>query len=152
MNKSSCYLVAAKCYICYANARGLLVTNTAAVRRLRFCLVESEPSQLTWQKLSGGREKKMSALNKIAVASLLLGRCVPVAVADEPPKLDVTTTCNATARYAVSVGRDKEACQSDEHTAETTLAQNWSNTVRTTRVRDREDWRAVKLRGTVVVH
>ncbi len=68
----------------------------------------------------------ISAPKRIAVASLLLGLYAAVAVADEPPKLDVTTTCNAAAQYAISAGQDKDACLGDEHTAENTLAQNWS--------------------------
>jgi hypothetical protein len=68
----------------------------------------------------------MSALNRIAVASLLLGLQVTVAAADDPPKLDVTATCNAAAQFAVVAGRDKDACLDDERTAETTLAQTWS--------------------------
>jgi hypothetical protein len=67
----------------------------------------------------------MSALNRIAVASLLLG-LVAVAVADDLPKFDLAPTCAAAAKYAISAGRDKEACLDDEHTAENTLVQNWS--------------------------
>jgi hypothetical protein len=70
--------------------------------------------------------KTMSALNRIAVASLLLGLQVTVVVADDPPKLDVTITCNAAAQFAIVIGRDKDACLEDERTAESTLAQNWS--------------------------
>ena len=51
---------------------------------------------------------------------------VTAAVADEPPKLDVTAPCNSTAQYALLVGRDKDTCLNDERMAETTLAQNWS--------------------------
>jgi hypothetical protein len=68
----------------------------------------------------------MSALNTIAVASLLLGLQVAVAVADGPPKLDLAPTCDAAARFSISAGRDKEACLEDEHTAAGTLVQNWS--------------------------
>jgi len=68
----------------------------------------------------------MSTFNRIAAAPLLLGLQVAVALADAPPKLDVTTTCNAASQYAISAGRDKDACIDDERTAETTLAQNWS--------------------------
>src|SRR5260370_7593611 len=68
----------------------------------------------------------MSTFNRIAAARLLLGLQVAVALADAPPKLDVTTTCNAASQYAISAGRDKDACIDDERTAETTLAQNWS--------------------------
>jgi aminoglycoside phosphotransferase (APT) family kinase protein len=68
----------------------------------------------------------MSALNTIAVTSVLLGLQVAVAVADGPPKLDLAPTCDAAARFSIFGGRDKEACLEDEHTAESTLAQNWS--------------------------
>jgi hypothetical protein len=68
----------------------------------------------------------MSALNTIAVASLLLGLQVAVAVADGPPKLDLAATCDAATRFSISAGRDKEACLGDEDEARTTLAQNWS--------------------------
>jgi hypothetical protein len=68
----------------------------------------------------------MSALKTIAVASLLLGPHVGAAFADDPPKLDVTVSCNAASQFAIMAGRDKEACLDDERTAETTLAQNWS--------------------------
>ena len=68
----------------------------------------------------------MSALNTIAVASLLLGLRVAVAVADAPPKFDLAPTCDAAARFSIAAGRDKEACLEDERTAESTLAQNWS--------------------------
>jgi hypothetical protein len=51
---------------------------------------------------------------------------ITTAVADGPPKLDVTTPCNAAAQFALLAGRDKDACVNDERMAETTLAQNWS--------------------------
>jgi len=51
---------------------------------------------------------------------------VTSAVADEPPKLDVTTPCNAAPQFALLAGRDKDACSNDERTAETTLTENWS--------------------------
>jgi hypothetical protein len=70
------------------------------------------------------RGNTMSALNTIAIASLLIG--LQVAVADGPPKFDLAPTCNAAVRFAIVAGRDKEACLDDEHTAESTLAQNWS--------------------------
>jgi hypothetical protein len=68
----------------------------------------------------------MSTFNGTTAAPLLLGLQVAVALADAPPKLDVTTTCNAASQYAISAGRDKDACMGDERTAETTLAHNWS--------------------------
>src|SRR5258707_5204970 len=72
------------------------------------------------------RGNPMSAIDTIAVASLLLVLQVAVAVADDPPKFDLAPTCNAAVRFAIVAGRDKEACLDDEHTAESTLAQNWS--------------------------
>jgi hypothetical protein len=68
----------------------------------------------------------MSALTRIAVATLLLGLPVVAASADDPPKLDITTSCNAAAKFAVGANRDKESCLDDEHTAESTLTKNWS--------------------------
>lgn len=67
-----------------------------------------------------------ASANKIAIVVLLLGLPSAVARADSPPKLDVTPSCTAAARGAISAGRDKEACLSDERTAEDALAQNWS--------------------------
>jgi hypothetical protein len=96
----------------------------------------------------------MSALNTIAVTSVLLGLQVAIAVADGPPKLDLAPTCDAAARFSIMAGRDKEACLEDEHTAESTLAQNRSkyNAGRQDAVyREREDWRAGKLCGTAVL-
>jgi hypothetical protein len=68
----------------------------------------------------------MSALKIIALASLLSGLQAVAAHADGPPKLDVGTTCNAAAKFAIMAGRDKDACLEDERTAESALAQNWS--------------------------
>lgn len=70
----------------------------------------------------------MSAFKGLAAVSLLSGLLglQAAAFADDPPKLDVTTTCNGSAQFAITVGRDKEACMEDERQAETTLAQNWS--------------------------
>jgi hypothetical protein len=42
------------------------------------------------------------------------------------PSLTLPPTCDAAARFSIMAGRDKEACLEDEHTAESTLAQNWS--------------------------
>jgi hypothetical protein len=68
----------------------------------------------------------MSALaNKIAVVVLMLGPPA-IALADSPPRLNVSPSCEAAARGAISAGRDKEACLIDERTAEGVLAQNWS--------------------------
>jgi hypothetical protein len=49
------------------------------------------------------------------VATLLTAA---VAVSDGPPKLSVGRSCEATASGAVSLGRNKEACMSDERAAQ----------------------------------
>jgi hypothetical protein len=67
-----------------------------------------------------------SSAAKIAVVVLLLGLPAAVALADGPPKLEVSASCNAAARGAISAGRDKESCLADERTAEETLTQSWS--------------------------
>jgi hypothetical protein len=72
-------------------------------------------------------EENMSAsANKIAAVVLILSLPAAIALADSPPKLDVSPSCDAAARGAISAGRDKEACLVDERTAEGVLAQNWS--------------------------
>ena len=43
-----------------------------------------------------------------------------------PPTLQVEPSCEAAARGAVVLGRNKEACLADETTAQDTLKQNWS--------------------------
>ena len=69
----------------------------------------------------------MSAIaNRIALVALLLGLQNAATLADGPPKLDITPSCNAAARGAISAGRDREACLSDERTAQDSLIQNWS--------------------------
>jgi hypothetical protein len=65
--------------------------------------------------------------SKIAIAVLLLGLPAAAAFADSPPKLDVTTSCSAAARGAISAGRDKESCLADERAAEDILAKGWSD-------------------------
>jgi hypothetical protein len=56
----------------------------------------------------------------------LPGWQVASALADSPPKLNVSPSCAAAARGAISIGRDKEACMSDERAAQELLAKNWS--------------------------
>jgi hypothetical protein len=65
-------------------------------------------------------------LKGIAAASLLLGLQCTAAFANDPPKLDVTVTCNAAAQFALEGGRDKENCLDDERTAERAIGQGWS--------------------------
>ena len=62
----------------------------------------------------------------VALAAMPLGRQAESARADSPPKLNVSKSCKAAARGAISLGRDQEACMGDERTAEETLAKNWS--------------------------
>jgi hypothetical protein len=61
-----------------------------------------------------------------AVGALLLGVPAGVALADEPPKLNVAPSCEAAARGSVVIGRDKAACMGDENAALAVLKQNWS--------------------------
>lgn len=55
-----------------------------------------------------------------------LGLQIAVAAADSPPQLNVGPSCDAAARGAIVMGRDKEACMGDERAAQDTLKQNWS--------------------------
>jgi hypothetical protein len=68
----------------------------------------------------------MSTPKWIALVPLLASLQIASAYADDPPKLDVTATCKSAAQFALSGGRDKEACLEDERAAETTIGQNWS--------------------------
>ena len=68
----------------------------------------------------------MSTLRPLVIAPLLFSLHAATAFADDPPKLDVTTTCNLAALFSISEGRDKKACLDDEHAAETTIEQAWS--------------------------
>jgi hypothetical protein len=65
--------------------------------------------------------------SKIAIAVLLLGLPAAAASADGPPKLDVSPSCNAAARGAISAGRDKESCLADESAAQDILTKSWSD-------------------------
>jgi hypothetical protein len=69
--------------------------------------------------------------SKIAIAilsGLFAGALQPgaVALADGPPRLDVSETCNAAARGAISAGRDKASCLADERAAQEAIAKDWS--------------------------
>jgi hypothetical protein len=63
--------------------------------------------------------------SKIAIAVLLLGLPGAAASADGPPRLDVTASCSAAARGAISAGRDRESCLADEDAAQDILAKTW---------------------------
>jgi hypothetical protein len=88
--------------------------------------VVAEMIQDALRVTTGVRGKTMSALKGIAVAPLLFSLQLAIAFADDPPKLDITTTCNAAAKFALAGGRDREGCLADEHEAENTIGQNWS--------------------------
>ena len=76
---------------------------------------------------AAANEETMSAFaNRIALVALSLGLQTAIAVADSPPTLNVGPSCDAAARGAVMLGRDKEACMGDEHAAQDTLKQSWS--------------------------
>jgi hypothetical protein len=63
---------------------------------------------------------------RIAALVLLLELSATAALAEGPPKLDVSPSCNAAYRGAISAARDKESCLADERAAEQTLNQSWS--------------------------
>ncbi len=63
---------------------------------------------------------------RLTLGIVLLGSQVAVAAADGPPQLNVSPSCDAAARGAIVVGRDKEACLGDERTAQDQLKENWS--------------------------
>jgi hypothetical protein len=65
----------------------------------------------------------MSAVQRIALVSLLFGLQVAAAFAEGPPKLNVTRTCNGAAQ---ATGRAKEACLEDEQVGQSILAKKWS--------------------------
>jgi hypothetical protein len=69
----------------------------------------------------------MSAFSvRIALVALSLGAQTAFAWADSPPQLDVGPSCNAAARGAIVIGRDKSACMGDENAALDTLKTNWA--------------------------
>jgi hypothetical protein len=67
-----------------------------------------------------------NALVPITFVALWLGAQAGIARADEPPKLDVAPSCEAAARGAMVIGRDKAACMGDENAALDVLKQNWA--------------------------
>jgi hypothetical protein len=66
------------------------------------------------------------ALIRIALIAAALGAQTLLVRADSPPKLNVGTSCEAAARGALVMGRDKAACMGDENAALDVLKQNWS--------------------------
>jgi hypothetical protein len=69
---------------------------------------------------------KHSILGGIPLVALLFGASATTALADAPPRLDAGPSCEAAARGAVVVGRDKAACMGDENTALDDLKKSWS--------------------------
>ena len=67
-----------------------------------------------------------NALVPLSLVALWLGAQSGAARADDPPKLDVAPSCEAAARGAMVIGRDKAACMGDENAALDVLKQNWS--------------------------
>jgi hypothetical protein len=68
----------------------------------------------------------MSLFARIAVLAVLLGAQTAIALADNPPTLNVGPSCDAAARGAIVIGRDKEACMGDENAALDVLKKNWT--------------------------
>ncbi len=63
---------------------------------------------------------------RITWGAVLLASQIAVAAADGPPRLNVGPSCDAAARGAIVMGRDKEACMGDERVAQGQLTENWS--------------------------
>ena len=60
------------------------------------------------------------------IAAVLLGSALEVvAAASDRPKFDVSQSCEAAAREALVVGRNKETCMADERTAQNEVAKDW---------------------------
>jgi hypothetical protein len=62
----------------------------------------------------------------IVLAVIPFGSQVVSALAAGPPKLNISSSCDAAAKGAISAGRDKEACVGDELAAQEMLAKNWA--------------------------
>jgi len=60
------------------------------------------------------------------IALIAAGIAAPATVAQQVPKLDVGPSCDAAARGAIIIGRDKQACLGDENAAKETLEKSWS--------------------------
>jgi hypothetical protein len=61
----------------------------------------------------------------ISSVTLSLGLHVAVALADDPPELNVSRSC-ASAGQGIILGRDPAGCMSDENAALDTLKKSWS--------------------------
>jgi hypothetical protein len=63
---------------------------------------------------------------KIALLAASITLQSALALADSAPTLDVGPSCDVAAQGAVVIGRDKQACLSDEDAAHDTLKKNWN--------------------------
>jgi hypothetical protein len=63
---------------------------------------------------------------RIALVAMTLGAQTALALADSAPTLNVGPSCEAAARGAIVIGRDKAACMGDENAALDVLKKNWS--------------------------
>jgi hypothetical protein len=63
---------------------------------------------------------------RIAMVAVALGAQTALALGDSPPKLNVGPSCDAAARGAIVIGRDKQACMGDENAALDVLKENWT--------------------------
>ena len=66
-----------------------------------------------------------SAIRTALVASSIAAQA-GLAVAADPPKLDIRPSCEAAVRFALTAGRDEKACFDDEHTAQDAVTKSWS--------------------------
>jgi hypothetical protein len=62
---------------------------------------------------------------RMALIAISLGAQTAIALADGPPTLNVGPSCDAAARGAIVIGRDKQACMGDENAALDVLKKNW---------------------------
>jgi hypothetical protein len=63
---------------------------------------------------------------RIALVATSIGLQSVLAKADSAPTLDTGESCGAAAQAGLVIGRDKEACLSDERAAQDTLKKGWS--------------------------
>jgi len=73
------------------------------------------------------------SIGLIVAAALLFGLQAGATFADNPPKLDMTTTCDAAAQFAIMGGRDKEACLDENVPHKVPLTKAGRNTTRPTK-------------------
>ena len=64
--------------------------------------------------------------SRIAALAVLLGSAAAAQAEDAPPVLEVTTSCEAAAHSALSLGRERETCLADERAAKDQLDHSWS--------------------------